>query len=191
MSRYDWQGGPRNKGHISPLRDWERVVGQIERGEVRVGPEAAREIARRIEAQGGFWGPRKEEKEERKEITMEERDKWQWTQEELCAEAVRRFGKDPMKWAFQCPNCQDVATGDDFRKALADNPRTGRDGEPLHVSAIVGQECIGRTLGALKKSITWDGRGCDWAAYGLFSGPWEITMPDGHTAWGFPLAQAA
>lgn len=34
---------------------YEKVWGQIERGEVRVGHAAAREIARRIEQRGGFW----------------------------------------------------------------------------------------------------------------------------------------
>lgn len=46
-------------GQIRPTTEAERVLGQIERGEVRAGPEAAREIARRIEDEGGFWGPRR------------------------------------------------------------------------------------------------------------------------------------
>jgi hypothetical protein len=41
-----------------PQYDSDRILGQIERSEIRTGPEAAREIAQRIEAQGGFWGPR-------------------------------------------------------------------------------------------------------------------------------------
>lgn len=45
---------------IEGMTDAERIQGQIDRGEVRVGPEAAREIARRIEDEGGFWGPRKD-----------------------------------------------------------------------------------------------------------------------------------
>lgn len=42
-------------GTLRPATDAERVQGQIERGEVRAGPDAAREIAARIEADGGFW----------------------------------------------------------------------------------------------------------------------------------------
>ncbi|GGP55542.1 hypothetical protein GCM10010214_30920 [Streptomyces abikoensis] len=43
-------------GRIVPMRDWERVLGQIERGEVRVGPDAVREIAARHEAAyGAVW----------------------------------------------------------------------------------------------------------------------------------------
>lgn len=42
-------------GQIRPMSDAERVQGQIDRGEVRAGPQAAREIAQRIESEGGFW----------------------------------------------------------------------------------------------------------------------------------------
>lgn len=45
--------------HIRPMTDAEREQGQIDRGEVRVGPAAAREIAARVESGGGFWGPRR------------------------------------------------------------------------------------------------------------------------------------
>ncbi|GAB3437390.1 VVA0879 family protein [Actinophytocola sediminis] len=103
------------------------------------------------------------------------------TQAELVAEARAAFGDDPETWAFRCPNCADVAVAQDFRDAGAD---TGR----------LGQECIGRSLGALSGPPTTDAgkaiakRGCDWAAYGLFPGPWHIEMPDGKRVPGFPLA---
>ncbi len=112
------------------------------------------------------------------------------TQDELLAEARARFGDDPMQWAFQCPHCKDIATGQDFRDALKEHPRThSRSGEAVIASDVIGQECIGRTLGALKKDGP-TGRGCDWAAYGLFPGPWEIVLPDGRSMYGFPLAPA-
>jgi hypothetical protein len=38
---------------VSPSFDTERVLGQIERGEMRCGPDAAREIAARAEAAYG------------------------------------------------------------------------------------------------------------------------------------------
>ncbi|MFH9403315.1 hypothetical protein ACH4JS_26720 [Streptomyces sp. NPDC017638] len=38
---------------LMPMRDHERVLGQIERGEVRVGPDTAREIAARAEVAYG------------------------------------------------------------------------------------------------------------------------------------------
>ncbi|GGQ48609.1 VVA0879 family protein [Streptomyces asoensis] len=114
------------------------------------------------------------------------------TQAELIAEATERFGKDPIKWAFQCPSCNDIATGEDFRAALADNPRQHRTGADVVPSDVVGQECIGRTLGALRKGQgKYTGRGCDWAAYGLFAGPWTVTLPGGRSMHAFPLAPAS
>lgn len=111
------------------------------------------------------------------------------TQAELVAEARERFGDDPMKWAFQCPSCKDIATGLDFRDALAEHPRRHmRSGEDVIASDLLGRECVGRTLGALTDGYT--GRGCNWAAYGLFPGPWTIEMPDGRSVHGFPLAPA-
>lgn len=113
------------------------------------------------------------------------------TQAELVAEARERFGDDPMTWTFQCPSCADNATGQDFRDALAEHPRTNRNGEPVIASDVLGQECIGRILGALAKGRgRYTGRGCTWAAYGLFPGPWEIVLPDGRSMHGFPLAPA-
>lgn len=111
------------------------------------------------------------------------------TQAELLAEARKRFGADPLKWAFLCPSCGDIADGNDFSKALAEHPRTHRSGTEVIASDVVGQECIGRTLGALEKGHgAYTGRGCDWAAYGLFAGPWTIALPNGRTMHAFPLA---
>ena len=44
---------------IRPMRDHERVLGQIARGEVQAGPDAARAIAARHQAAYGntVWGP--------------------------------------------------------------------------------------------------------------------------------------
>lgn len=108
------------------------------------------------------------------------------TQDELATEARERFGDDTAKWSFVCPHCGDVASVQDFVDA-GDGNR-------------VGQECIGRLRGALKRGTkaSRDGivrgeRGCDWAAYGLFRGPWEIVLPaEGdkpeRSAWSFALA---
>jgi hypothetical protein len=119
------------------------------------------------------------------------------TQEELLTEARARFGDNPLDWAFRCPHCGDVATGNDFSEALAKHPRKNRDGSATMTSDIIGQECIGRTLGALKGPAGTSGgrgeapRGCDWCAYGLFPGPWEIVLPGGRSMHAFPLADAA
>jgi hypothetical protein len=111
--------------------------------------------------------------------------KTRWTQAELVAEARARFGDDTKTWAFECPTCGDVATAQDFIDADADPQR-------------VGQECIGRSLGALTRSKRGKdaaGRGCDWTAYGLVRGPWIIVLPaeDGapeREVGGFALAAA-
>jgi len=103
------------------------------------------------------------------------------TQAELATEATERFGPDTATWAFQCPRCGDIAVAGHFPQ--------GEEGR-------IGQECVGRWRGALTGPANSDGgravaeRGCDWTAYGLIRGPWEIVMPDGHSAWGFPLAPA-
>ncbi|MEU5596615.1 VVA0879 family protein [Streptomyces sp. NPDC020298] len=113
------------------------------------------------------------------------------TQAELVAEARERFGTDPLKWAFACPSCGDIANGADFSEALTKHPRAHVTGDEVIASDILGVECIGRTLGALKgPQNQWKGRGCDWVAYGLFAGPWEIQLPDGRTKHAFPLAPA-
>lgn len=102
------------------------------------------------------------------------------------AEARGLFGADVMGWAFCCPNCGDIATPQDFADAGAD-------------PNLTGQECIGRHLGALKQPAgkrgkNRAGRGCDWVAYGLIRGPWEVVVssPDEpeRSIWSFPLAAA-
>ena len=102
------------------------------------------------------------------------------TQAELLTEAEERFGANPLDWAFRCPNCGDIATA-----------RAFPDGQKERI----GQECVGRHRGALEGPAgTKDGRGqaergCDWCAYGLFRGPWIVTMADGHEVGSFPLAE--
>ncbi|MDO4314665.1 MAG: VVA0879 family protein [Oscillospiraceae bacterium] len=71
-------------------------------------------------------------------------------------EAIRRFGKDPASWAFQCPACGKVSTVRDF-VTLGKGPNEAT------------QNCIGRYNGHMRPaSQAGDGQGCDWAAYGLF-----------------------
>lgn len=91
------------------------------------------------------------------------------TQDDLLAELRERFGDDPINWAFVCPNCEIVTTGKKMREALKAHPRQNRDGSETITSDILGRECIGRT------DPKW---GCDWAAYGLFRGPWQVVSED-------------
>lgn len=113
--------------------------------------------------------------------------KTHWTLAELRAEAEARFGPDVRDFAYQCPACGDVATVQQFLDAC----------ESVEVAQrAAGRECIGRHLGALAGGPTEDGgrsiaeRGCDWASWGLFRGPWFVTTPDGHELTAFPLAPA-
>jgi hypothetical protein len=117
-------------------------------------------------------------------MSTEAEERTEWTQADFLAEAARRFGDDPKKWAFTCPRCGDVATPQDFKDAGADPNR-------------IGQQCIGRQLGALSGSKpTKDGgqslasRGCDWTAYGLFHGPWTVVTPEGKQMYSFRFAEA-
>lgn len=107
------------------------------------------------------------------------------TQAQLVREAVALFGEDPRFFAFTCPRCGDVACPQDFIDHGADPERCG-------------QECIGRSVGALAHgSSPHDAgrskakRGCDWAAYGLFPGPWTVRYAEGQEMRTFPLANRA
>ncbi|MGA3524206.1 VVA0879 family protein [Melissospora conviva] len=77
------------------------------------------------------------------------------TQDQFENEARAAFGDNPMRWAFICPGCGDVATPADFKEVAGP-------------AGMAGQECIGRYT---------TGRGCTWVAYGLISGPWKVTAP--------------
>ncbi|TFC30094.1 hypothetical protein E3O55_08385 [Cryobacterium sp. MDB1-18-2] len=107
------------------------------------------------------------------------------TQDELLAKLKLRFGDAPAGWSFICPSCKDIAS---VVRAALDS--AGRQEE--HSTAHLGQVCIGRIIGALDKTRAgkWEGRGCDWAAFGLFHGPDFIIMPDGHEAPCFAIAPA-
>ena len=74
------------------------------------------------------------------------------TKEEWMAKGEELFGKDQMQWRFRCPTCGHIQRPEDFRvhKDKGANPKAAY------------QECIGR----YDKTS-----GCDWCAYGLFSGP--------------------
>lgn len=110
-----------------------------------------------------------------------------YLQDEWLTALTERFGDSPRDWAFQCPQCGDVATGADFKAALAEHPVTRKDGTTVAASDRLARECIGRTLGALsektqaawnKRRKTGEVRGCDWTAYGLFRGPDVVVCPD-------------
>ncbi|MFC5217277.1 VVA0879 family protein [Streptomyces coerulescens] len=108
------------------------------------------------------------------------------TQEELWAEARERFGQSSVDWAFQCPSCGDTATGMEISKALALHPRKAEHADrAVRYEEVLGQECIGRILGKQAD------RGCQYAAFGLIHGPWQVALPYRHKPmFCFPLAPA-
>lgn len=69
-----------------------------------------------------------------------------YTREEWLAHARQLFGPHLIDWRFKCPHCGNIATGAEFLAAGA---------EPDDMAKC----CIGRFV---------TGRGCDWAAFGLF-----------------------
>jgi hypothetical protein len=75
------------------------------------------------------------------------------TYEQWAAKAVELFGPDVEAWRFRCPNC-----GNELSLAEAKQLYPELAGKGWRVE----QECIGRYTRKVN---------CDWAAYGLFSGP--------------------
>lgn len=110
--------------------------------------------------------------------------------EDWLAEAVRRFGPDPMKWQFVCPLCGLVSTPQDFVDA-------GVSRIDSHRASI---ECIGRVVGAkggMKEGRETNPDGtpaqpCDWAAFGLFGnlGKGPVVVHDGKETQAFAFAEA-
>jgi len=68
------------------------------------------------------------------------------------------------KWAFRCPICKRKQTQDEFKKYKHKGAKPGS----------FSMECIGRYTGGKKGPHK-----CDWAAYGLFSGPMNVVDDEG------------
>jgi len=78
------------------------------------------------------------------------------TYEQWKAEAIRRFGEDPMAWRFRCPVCGHEASVRDYRDAGASE-------------GAVGFSCIGRWVEGSRSALRGSGSGpCDYAGGGLF-----------------------
>ena len=69
-----------------------------------------------------------------------------YTKAEWLAEGKRLFGNHFEDYRFKCPRCGNIASGQEFKDVGA---------KPDNMYC----ECIGRYV---------KGKGCDWAAYGLF-----------------------
>jgi hypothetical protein len=68
--------------------------------------------------------------------------------DEWIIELHQRFGDDPEKWAFKCPNCGNIQTAQDFLNHMIEFPKSK-----------VYNSCIGRYV---------DNIGCNWTLGGLF-----------------------
>ncbi|WP_326729023.1 VVA0879 family protein [Streptomyces phaeochromogenes] len=108
------------------------------------------------------------------------------TRDELHTEARQLFGDSQLDWAFQCPSCGDIATGQEIYDALAKQPVQHPEYDrPMRYEEVLGQQCIGWILGAQGQ------RGCDYIAFGLISAPWLVTLPHYYRPQPcFPLAPA-
>lgn len=102
------------------------------------------------------------------------------TRDEWFAEGKRLYGDDVEKWRVRCPMCGKVSEVSEFKAAGASSPDC----------AFV--ECIGRYTGKGTPRKEPDGKGCNWAAYGLFGIPRDdkyiITFEDGAKIETFPFA---
>lgn len=102
------------------------------------------------------------------------------TRKEWLKEGEKRFGKDVENWKVRCPMCRKVTKVSEFKDAGAESPDC----------AFV--ECIGRYTGQGSPSEA-TGKGCNWAAYGLFRIPRDdkyiIVFPDGYRREVFPFAE--
>ncbi|MCV2349311.1 VVA0879 family protein [Paucibacter sp. Y2R2-4] len=87
-----------------------------------------------------------------KPVTRMTEDAWR-------AQAVERFGADPLKWRFVCPSCGHVAAVQDWRAA----------GAP---EGSVAFSCVGRYTGdraaAAAAAFKYSGGPCNYTSGGLF-----------------------
>lgn len=79
------------------------------------------------------------------------------------AEAVRRFGPDPLGWRFVCPCCGHVVSVRDYKAA----------GAP---QGAYGFSCIGRYLGGGRDAFGAGAGPCNYTTGGLFNlSPIKVT----------------
>jgi hypothetical protein len=86
------------------------------------------------------------------------------TEAEWRAFGERLFGPDLDNWRFKCPTCghvMSICVARDLSPEQKTKLRAGRS---------VEQECVGRYVDEL---------GCNWCAYGLFSGPFFVEREGG------------
>jgi hypothetical protein len=85
--------------------------------------------------------------------STEPQERTEWTQAEFVAEATRRFGGDPLRWAFVCPR-----RGGNPRDAAADR-RPIRQGQLLRAPPLGGRSRDGALL--VPEALCWCRSGGD------------------------------
>lgn len=103
------------------------------------------------------------------------------SRDEWLAEAVRRFGPDPLQWRFRCPVCGNVQTPGEF-KVL----KVGLDPQMAYLN------CKGRYLDRQRRAFGRNERGapgshCDYASGGLLK-VGRVVVLDGVEHNVFPFA---
>jgi hypothetical protein len=101
------------------------------------------------------------------------------TAEQWRAQAIDRFGADPLKWRFVCPSCGHVAAVEDWKNAGASESQAAFS-------------CVGRYTGADdSKTFRNAGGPCTYAGGGLFRlNPVEVIGDEGHLTRVFAFADA-
>lgn len=74
------------------------------------------------------------------------------------------FGGDTNAWRFKCPHCTNVMSM--YKARGLTDPEIAKLRNGWHIES----ECVGRYIATA---------GCNWAAYGLFSGPFFVVREDG------------
>lgn len=101
------------------------------------------------------------------------------TAAEWRAEAVRRFGADPMAWRFVCPVCKHEQSVADYKAA----------GAP---EGTVAFSCVGRWIEGASEAFSGRPGPCTYAGGGLFAlNPIRVTTDDGKTIDVFAFAEVA
>ena len=107
-------------------------------------------------------------------------DQINMTHAQWLAEAVRRFGKNPLKWRFVCPVCSTEISVEDYKNAKAPE-------------GAIAFSCIGRYLSMPPRRAFGDGERvdgpCDYTGGGLLQlNPIHVQLDDGTVRQTFEFA---
>jgi hypothetical protein len=81
---------------------------------------------------------------------------------------------DKLDWRFVCPSCKTSWSVREFRDS-------GQDADCAYQQCIKRKAACERDVQELPKGM------CDWAAFGLFRGPWVVKLKDDEGAHEIPV----